>query len=205
MWWRTRLEDQKAGRPVPTVNNWEDLCALLKQQFKPESADLELRYKFRYMRQTGSLRDYIQTYRTYMLQMPNWVEEEKVHFFITGLKPGPMAEVRKARPQTAEEAIAIAAVLEDHQFGKDANNSGPFQKSEKKLFQKKNDEKSSGTTKSAGPSSSTKTTGSSKPKDKKETGKKGGDEAKTKPKNPKNKGCFVCGNKGHWAKEFPER
>ena len=50
LWWRTRLEDQKAGRPVPTVDKWEDLSALLKQQFKPESLDFDLRYKFRYMR-----------------------------------------------------------------------------------------------------------------------------------------------------------
>ena len=50
LWWRTHLEDQKAGRPVPIVNTWDDLCTQLKQQFKSESADLELRYKFRFMR-----------------------------------------------------------------------------------------------------------------------------------------------------------
>ena len=56
--------------------------------------------------------------------MSDWAEFEKLSFFITSLKLGPMAEVRKARPTTIEEAITIVDALDDHQFGhKETNNN----------------------------------------------------------------------------------
>lgn len=37
LWWRTRLQDMEAGRPIVKVDTWDELQDALKEQFKPEN------------------------------------------------------------------------------------------------------------------------------------------------------------------------
>lgn len=113
VWWRSQKADIRAGRLV--INTWEELKQRVKRQFFPHNVEEQARRTLCALRQTGSIREYVQSFQACLLSITDMSEKDKLFFFKEGLKPWARQELQRARVEDLDTAIAQAESLVDYQ------------------------------------------------------------------------------------------
>lgn len=85
IFWRTRF-DEVVSLNLPQIETWEMLKKELKTQFLLSNSSWLARDELRRSKQSSTVRDYITDFSSLMLNIGNMVEEDKLHYFINGLK-----------------------------------------------------------------------------------------------------------------------
>ena len=86
LWWRTHVEDDaNAGRGK--IDLWKALKKELKNQFLPTNTAWGARDTLKKLKQTGTMREYVKTFSSLMLDIKNMLKEDKLFNFMSGLQP----------------------------------------------------------------------------------------------------------------------
>ncbi|KAF3780593.1 hypothetical protein EJ110_NYTH38817 [Nymphaea thermarum] len=112
-WWRRKIFDVENG--LCTIQTFNDFRKELKGYFTPVDAERQTYRLVANLKHTGSLRDYVRTYKKLMLDVPRMPEKDKLNWFIIGLQPWAQADVERSDPQTLEQAYVAAERLADTQ------------------------------------------------------------------------------------------
>ncbi|XP_019057348.1 PREDICTED: uncharacterized protein LOC109116424, partial [Tarenaya hassleriana] len=177
LWWRRVLADQERGERQ--INTWAQFKAELRRHFVPTNAGEEARTRFRRLRQTGSIVDYIREFSSLCLELNDLSDRDALFHFKDGLKEFARLEVNRRNAQTLDEAITIVEGLPDYSSRpsqqprpKEGNRPRPsFQNREQSRPHKPNHSQSHGQSRD-----------------------------RSKPPNP----CYLCGGP-HWVRECPKR
>lgn len=183
LWWRRMHGDVRRG--ARAVQSFEDFKRELKRQFYPENAEDEARGRLRRLKQTGSIRGYVDEFTSLILEIEEMSDRDGLFFFSDGLQPWARQELKRRGVQSLAEAIAVAESLIDHFGTKDLSRG-----QEKKDDPSKNGGDLTREAEAKG--------GASRPWLDKGKGKV--DEGPPKPRT----NCFLCGGP-HWARECPQR
>ncbi|XP_031131542.1 uncharacterized protein LOC116032935 [Ipomoea triloba] len=113
LWWRSRVaDDASAGREK--IESWDRLKKELKGQFLPGNASWFARESLRRLTHSGTLRDYVKTFSSLMLDVQNMSEDDKLFNFMSGLQPWAQAELRRQAVRDLPTAMAVADGLADY-------------------------------------------------------------------------------------------
>jgi len=115
LWWRTRSED--GGRPP--ITTWEEMAAEIREQFLPSNTVWQARDNLHRLKHTGSVRDYVKTFSSLMLDIRNMSEEDKLFNFMKGLQGWAQTELRRQGVKDLSAAMMAADALLDFK-GQDA-------------------------------------------------------------------------------------
>ena len=91
--------------------DWEEFTQLLKERYD-DNNEFEKRKRFLDLRQTGTLKDYTDAFMDLMSEISDISEEDLVVRYVKGLKPKTSLEIELKNPQTLNEAMRMAVVLE---------------------------------------------------------------------------------------------
>jgi hypothetical protein len=185
LWWRTRTKDDlSAGRPK--IETWERLKKELKEQFLPNNTSWIARDELKRLKQDRSVRDYVKSFSSLILDIENMSEEDRLFNFMSGLQPWAQAELRRQNVKDLSSAIAAADNLVDYKAPtRESYKSASFKGKSKEERPKKKFGGGAGKATAAekGKSKFTSTPGNG-----------------TKP----NLTCFICDGP-HFARECPKR
>ena len=106
-WWRNHEQAVARGQEVEFAT-WTDFKTALIRQFTPVAPDDSAREKLNSLKQTRSVYSYAQDYTGCMLELPNMDEADRIHHFVSGLKPSVKIHVKLQKPQTLNEAVELA-------------------------------------------------------------------------------------------------
>ncbi|CAL2236764.1 unnamed protein product [Prunus armeniaca] len=67
--------------------------------------------KVRWLKQMGSVKDYVTTFPNLLFDVPNMTDEDKLMYFMIGLQNWAKLELQMRHVQTLSEAIAAAESL----------------------------------------------------------------------------------------------
>ena len=101
VWYR----DQATNGGEPST--WEDFKKVIEKRFTPIDRKFNVRRQLDSLRQQGS----VEVYYSRILELLNTVtmnEDDKVHYFIKGLKPAVKSELIYQAPSTLQDAAEIA-------------------------------------------------------------------------------------------------
>ncbi|XP_070046065.1 uncharacterized protein [Nicotiana tomentosiformis] len=112
VWWRTRVVDAESAG-LPKIETWETLKKELKSQFLPTNSSWVARDGLRHLKQSGTVREYVKELSSLMLNVSNMAEEDKLHYFMSGLKGWAQLELRRQNVQSLSTAVAAADALAD--------------------------------------------------------------------------------------------
>ena len=112
MWWRTKYNDLQHGRCI--IATWDDLKREIKTQFFPENVAYLARRQLRELKQTGTVRKYVKKFSGLMLDIKDMSEENKLFYFLKGLKPWARIELQRQRVQDLVTAQTAAEHLTDY-------------------------------------------------------------------------------------------
>ncbi|XP_019059506.1 PREDICTED: uncharacterized protein LOC109117174 [Tarenaya hassleriana] len=182
LWWRRYLAERERGERK--MDTWAQFKAELRRHFVPTNAADEARTRFRRLRHTGSLFDYIRDFTALRLEMHDLTDRDALFYFKDGLKDFARMEVNRRDAQTLEEAITIVESIPEY------NQSRPNQPSRNQGGNRDGNRPRSNfpsrdNSRNSGPPNSH---GSGHVKD------------RSKPPKP----CFLCGGP-HWVRECPKR
>ncbi|XP_069144591.1 uncharacterized protein [Solanum lycopersicum] len=94
LWWRTQNADEvSAGRSK--IDTWDKLMKEMRDQFLPSNTSWLARDKFKRLRQTGLVREYITESTSVILDIQNMSDEDKLHNFISGMQGWAQNELRR--------------------------------------------------------------------------------------------------------------
>ena len=114
LWYRTRTEeDRSAGRP--RMETWNSLKEELREQFLPSNTTWVARDRLKNLRQSGTVREYVQEFSSCLLDIRNMSEEDKLFNFISGLQPWAQVELRQQKVGDLPAALVAADALVDLQ------------------------------------------------------------------------------------------
>ncbi|KAL0345996.1 UNVERIFIED_CONTAM: hypothetical protein Sradi_4430900 [Sesamum radiatum] len=179
LWWRSRLlDDASANRE--RIETWEVLKKELKEQFLPCNTSWLARESLRNLRHTGTVREFVKTFSSLMLDVRDMPKEDKLFNFMAGLQPWAQTELRRQGVKDLPSAIAAVDHLVDFKVVNDPEQRQDDLENGKAKFGKKFKKKEK--TKEV-------VTETFEPR------------AVEKPK----RGCFICGNLEHRARECPKR
>ena len=91
VWWRTKYDDLQHGRCI--IATWDDLKREIKTQFIPENVAYLARRQLRELKQMGTICEYIKKFSSLMLDIKDMFEEDKLFYFLEGLKPWARTEL----------------------------------------------------------------------------------------------------------------
>ena len=94
------------------VESWEDLKGRMFKFFK-DSGQKSLVARLIRIQQEGSYNDYVKKFVTYSAPLPHMAESVSWDAFLTGLEPLLQAEVVRRDPQTLEECMREAQLVND--------------------------------------------------------------------------------------------
>ncbi|KAL0303798.1 UNVERIFIED_CONTAM: hypothetical protein Sradi_6247900 [Sesamum radiatum] len=92
---------------------WEVLKKELKEQFLPCNTSWLARESLRNLRHTRTMREFVKTFRSLMLDVRDMSEEDKLFNFMAGLQPWAQTELRRQGVKDLPSAIAAADRLVD--------------------------------------------------------------------------------------------
>ena len=75
LWWRTHVEDD-AHADRGKIDSWEALKKELKDQFLPTNTAWVARDSLKKLKQTSTMREYVKTFSSLMLDIKNMPEED---------------------------------------------------------------------------------------------------------------------------------
>lgn len=70
----------------PALQSWEDLKGELWAQFLPTNTVWTTREALKKLKHTVTIRDYVKQFTSYMLDITNMSEEDKLFHFMVGLQ-----------------------------------------------------------------------------------------------------------------------
>ncbi|XP_049394675.1 uncharacterized protein LOC125858961 [Solanum stenotomum] len=111
LWWRRK--EAEIGKGTCTINTWEQFREEFKKAFFPNNVIYEAKRKFRELKQTGSIRAYVQEFTTLTLQIPNLTDDDMLFHFMDGLQNWARTELERRQVRTIDEAITQAEALTD--------------------------------------------------------------------------------------------
>ncbi|CAN6710507.1 unnamed protein product [Malus baccata var. baccata] len=109
MWWRRRSMEIEQG--TFSLTTWDEFKKDLMLHFYPQNAKYEAKEKLRWLKQTGSVKDYVNTFVSLLFEVPNMLEEDKLMYFMSGLQNWAKLELQMRHVQTLSDAIAAAESL----------------------------------------------------------------------------------------------
>ncbi|RVW24815.1 hypothetical protein CK203_080348 [Vitis vinifera] len=104
-------------KSICTIETWEDFRREIKRQFYPEDMAYLARKNMQRLKHTGSIRDYVKEFSSFMLEIPNMTQEELLFNFMDNLQGWAEQELRRRGVQDLATAIAIAESLTDYKRG----------------------------------------------------------------------------------------
>ena len=77
------------------IDSWKALKKELKDQFLPTNTAWVARDALKKLKQTGTVREYVKTFSSLMLDIKNMLKEEKLFNFMSGLQPWAQMELKR--------------------------------------------------------------------------------------------------------------
>lgn len=111
-WWANLVDSNGAAQSESTrPTTYADFATRLRSRFQPINSAQTARTKLDSLRQgpKQSTNDYISEFRTLLVRVPDMSEGDRVHRFITGLRPAVATQLRVQGVTTLDAAIAMAA------------------------------------------------------------------------------------------------
>ena len=112
LWWRRKHDEIDKG--ICTIDTWVDFKQELWKQFTPSNAGKEARACLRRLKQSDSIRDYINEFTTLMLKISNMSDKNSLLYFQDGLKDWAKTELDRRGVQIHDDAIAVAESLPEY-------------------------------------------------------------------------------------------
>ena len=112
LWWRRKHGEM--GKGICTIDTWADFKQELRKQFAPSNAEKEARVRLRRLKQSGSIRDYINEFTTLMLEISDMSDKDSLFYFQDGLKDWAKTELDRRGVQTLDDAIAVVESLTEY-------------------------------------------------------------------------------------------
>ena len=78
-----------------SLNTWDEFKQDLKLHFYPQNAQYEAKEKLRWLRQTGSVKEYVDTFVNLLFEVSNMSEEDKLIYFMSGLQNWAKLELQR--------------------------------------------------------------------------------------------------------------
>jgi hypothetical protein len=106
---RTWCMHVETSTSISTPSSWKAFKTMLEREFRPKDTWYTTRTKMETLKQTGSVPEYANEFRSLLLQIEHNLPEEEVVFqFIFRLKENIRKCVRDTNPETLEEAVQAA-------------------------------------------------------------------------------------------------
>ena len=86
VWWRLYCADVENGRS-PAINTWVELKTIMLRRFSEVNRTVAIKDQYSNLRQTGSVRQYINKFRELVVELLSETEWDRVYQFLKGLKP----------------------------------------------------------------------------------------------------------------------
>lgn len=126
-WFIQLREDISNGSSQP-IDTWTDFENAIKQNFEAPNQQQLLRSKMRRLKQGDSIRDYVTAFRNMLAKITDMSEDDRIHYFVSGLRDNTRSECEYKAPATFSEAVIIAQNFDNSKFGRDSrqarNSSG---------------------------------------------------------------------------------
>ena len=106
-WWR-HLSDRMDLGSEPRINTWSAFCAAITARFQVVDEDRNARIALTQLRQTTTVRAYIQEFQRLTMLAPDTLERDQVVRFTLGLQRDVRAEVDRGHPETVLAAMKLA-------------------------------------------------------------------------------------------------
>lgn len=113
-WWLLRQRQVAEGQATP-ITRLAEFCAAVKAQFRPLQPEATARKTLISLKQgagPGSLMKYVDTFNEAERDLPQMSGDDKIWFFINGLRPEIRVQVELQRPVTLLEAQKMAAIVD---------------------------------------------------------------------------------------------
>ena len=122
-WWRLHCVKMDLGT-APRITTWGQLKAEMIQRFQEVNRLTQVRDEYTDLRQGhGPVSDYINRFRSLVVELPNETEEQQVYQFLKGLARRIQGDVRLHKPATVERAMDLA---DEAERSRDQSRSGGF-------------------------------------------------------------------------------
>lgn len=105
-WWHTLAQEMRPG-------DWDSFQRMLVAYHQPVSAVTSARDALARLMQRTSVASYVKDFKDLALNIPDFSEAERLDRFKRGLKPDIRLHVALANPSTFEQAVTIAAQVDD--------------------------------------------------------------------------------------------
>jgi hypothetical protein len=105
-WYRTARGD--AVPESERVKTWDQFVKEIRSNFCPLNMTKIARDRLVHLHQTDTLREYVRSFRTLVLDIPSMAEDEKLDRFVRGLHPIIRGHVEIHEPDSFESAIRMA-------------------------------------------------------------------------------------------------
>ena len=112
VWWRKKYDDLQHKRCI--IATWDDLKRKIKTQFFPENVTYLARCQLRELKQTGTVREYVKKFSGLMLDIKDMSEEDKLFYFLEGLKPWARTNLQGQHVQDLSTTRTVAERLTDY-------------------------------------------------------------------------------------------
>jgi hypothetical protein len=112
-WWRYVFLENERKRATWT---WNDFVKNLRIQFRPISAEKTARARLGRLRQATSVSNYANAFRNLMIDIPSMAEEDRLDYFLKGLKADIQERVALQIPKTMNEACDMAQAIDSIRF-----------------------------------------------------------------------------------------
>ena len=119
-WWR-HLSDRMDLGNEPRINTWSAFCAAITARFQVVDEDRHARIALTQLRQTGTVRAYLQEFQRLSLLAPGSNERDQVVRFTLGLRGDVRMEVDRGHPTTILAAMTLADEAESRLHGYRSN------------------------------------------------------------------------------------
>ena len=123
------------------IDSWEALKKELKDQFLPTNTAWVARDALKKLRQTGTVREYVKTFSSLMLDIKNMSKEDKLFNFMSGLQPWAQMELKRQAVRDLPTAMSAADALVDYKFSKPSGDDEKQKSKDKGKDKKKKDGK----------------------------------------------------------------
>jgi hypothetical protein len=115
-WYRNRCKAAEQDDSL-IIADWNKFSVEIRKAFQAPHHQQLLRRKLKYLKQTGSVQEYIYEFRNLLGQTEGMGELDKVQYFVDGLKLRTKVEVNYRAPNNLDDAIEIAITYDTAMFG----------------------------------------------------------------------------------------
>jgi hypothetical protein len=205
-WYRMYLQNVQQGTAA-VLNSWNEFKDALVRRFQLTSPERTARDKLAKLQQFKSARAYADTFNTYMLEIPNMNEQDRIDRFIRGLKPQLRLQAELRRPASLAEAMELAiqvdALLWQNRNSQQSRSFGSRYRSSVPYSYRQQQYNSS----NSGPQPMELGCAQSRPLWKRIPGQhrsSGTQPPRSSPTNPQQMRCFFCKQTGHVKRFCPK-